>query len=166
LAADHCSAGGQLAASVAHEVRNPLTAVKMLVEAALRPRNRKPLTPDDLQVIHGEIARLEQTVQGLLDFARLPTPQRSLGDLREVVAQAVELVQARANQLRVKITVRCPEGPVAANVDRSQLCTVFVNLLLNSLDAMPRGGSLEVGLAASPVTGVCLTVADTGCGIP
>ncbi len=166
LRAEQLSAVGQLAASVAHEVRNPLTSVKMLVEAALRPRNRKPLTPDDLQVIHGEIARLEQTVQGLLDFARLPTPQRAPCDLRQMVSHAVELVQARANQLRVRITVRCPEGPVAANVDRGQLCTVLVNLLLNSLDAMPRGGHLEVALAASPVTGVGITVADTGCGIP
>ena len=166
LRAEQLSAVGQLAASVAHEVRNPLAAVKMLVEAALRPRNRKPLTEDDLRVIHGEVGRLEQTVQSFLDFARLPTPRRSACDLRAVLAQAVELVQARANQQEVKITVRSPEEPVTADVDRSQLCTVLVNLFLNSLDAMPHGGTVDVTLEASPAAGLGLVVADTGGGIP
>ena len=74
LRAEQLSAVGQLAASVAHEVRNPLTSVKLLVEAAKRSSNRKPLTLDDLEVIHGAVCRLEQTVQSFLDFARLPTP--------------------------------------------------------------------------------------------
>src|SRR5262249_23599132 len=67
LRAEQLSAVGQLAASVAHEVRNPLTSVKLLVESALRSHNRDPLTVDDLEVIHGEVVRLEQTVQSFLD---------------------------------------------------------------------------------------------------
>src|SRR5262249_55949980 len=63
LRAEQLAAVGQLAAGVAHEIRNPLTAVKMLVESALRSDNRKPLQLADLRVIHGEVVRLEQTVQ-------------------------------------------------------------------------------------------------------
>jgi signal transduction histidine kinase len=166
LRAEQLSAVGQLAAGVAHEVRNPLTAVKMLVEAALRSHDRKPLTEDDLAVIHGEIARLEQTVQGFLDFGRLPTPRRSAGDLRNVVTQAVDLVRVRARQQRVEVEVRSPEAPVEAEVDRGQLCTVLVNLFLNALDAMPQGGRLEVALESAPGGEAVLTVADTGPGIP
>jgi signal transduction histidine kinase len=150
---------------VAHEVRNPLTAIKMLVEAARRPRQRQPLTPEDLGVIHTEIARLEQTVQGFLDFARLPTPQRGPCDLREVLAQAVELVQVRAQQQGVVIDVGRPEHAVPGNVDRGQLATVLVNLFINALDAMPRGGRLKVALEVSGEKGIQLTVADTGGGI-
>jgi signal transduction histidine kinase len=165
LRAEQLSAVGQLAASVAHEVRNPLTAVKMLVEVALRSQNRKPLTLNDLQVIHGEVARLEQTVQNFLDFARLPTPQRSRCDLRDVVDQAAELVQARARQQQVEVTVHRPPVEVPVDVDRGQLRTVLVNLFLNALDAMPQGGRLGVETELSPPHTIRLSVTDTGSGI-
>jgi signal transduction histidine kinase len=165
LRAQQLAAVGQLAASVAHEVRNPLTAIKMLIEAALRPNNCKPLRRDDLDVIHGEAARLEQIVQGLLDFARPPAPQHSRCDLRDVVAQAVELVGARARQQAVAVQTRCPDQPVPARADPGQLRTVLVNLFLNALDAMPQGGRLEVELGARRRTGVRVSVTDTGSGI-
>lgn len=165
LRAEQLSAVGQLAASVAHEVRNPLTSVKLLVEAARRAPDQKTLTSDDLDVIHREVVRLEQTVQSFLDFARLPLPQRSLVDLREVVGQAVDLVRARARQQKVDIRSVLPAGSVQAKVDRGQLRTVLVNLFLNALDAMPHGGRLEIALQAVPDSEVRLRVEDTGTGI-
>jgi signal transduction histidine kinase len=174
LRAEQLAAVGQLAASVAHEIRNPLTSVKMLVEAALRPKHGMPLSADDLQVIHGEVVRLEQTVQGLLDFARLPAPQRSACELYRLVNQAVDLVKARARQQRVAIRFNRLDdsGPltgdaaVPLNADAGQLTTVLVNLLLNALDAMPQGGRLDIELQESPVTGYRLAISDTGPGIP
>ena len=165
LRAEQLSAVGQLAASVAHEVRNPLTSVKLLVESALRAPDRKPLTKDDLDVIHGEVVRLEQTVQSFLNFARLPTPQRSSVDLRDVVGQAVDLARARARQQAVEVLCRQPDRPVPGDVDRGQVCTVLVNLFLNALDAMPHGGRLEVSLESAPDAEVRVRVEDTGTGI-
>ena len=165
LHAQQLTAVGQLATSVAHEVRNPLTAIQMLVEAALRSQNRKPLNLDDLRVIHREVARLEQTVQHFLDFARLPTPQRSRCDLRLAIGESAELVQGRARQQHVEIAQELPDDPAIADVDRNQLHTVLVNLFINALDAMPQGGRLEVRLQALPGR-FRLTVADTGSGIP
>ena len=150
---------------MAHEVRNPLTSVKLLVESALNSKNRKPLSEQDLQVIHAEVVRLEQTVQSFLDFARLPTPRRSIVDLREVVNQAVELVRARARQQQVEIEPPLGDQLVSADVDRGQFCTVLVNLFLNALDAMPNGGKLRINLETSPLTGIDLMVSDTGFGI-
>lgn len=167
LRAEQLSAVGQLAAGVAHEVRNPLTGIKLLVEAGLREPNPRPLSQEDLRMIHREITRLEQTVQHFLDFARLPRPQRSSCDLREIIRQAGELVQARAQQQQVQIRCDLPPTPILAWVDRGQIGTVLVNLLLNALDAMPQGGLLHIALEAPPDGDLLrLTVNDTGPGIP
>jgi two-component system, NtrC family, sensor histidine kinase HydH len=175
--AEQLSTMGQLAAGVAHEVRNPLTSIKMLVEAGLRARRPRPLSEEDLRVIHREIDRLEHTVQGFLDFARLP-PSPSAGgpgaggerapcDLRNVIEQACQLVRARAREQDIELVVRAPAEPVLVTVDRAQFGTVLVNLFLNALDAMPAGGRLEATLAAPADDGaIRLTVADTGAGIP
>ncbi len=164
LRAEQLAAVGQLAAGVAHEVRNPLTGMKLLVEAALRPGKRKPLSEEDLEVIHGEITRLEETVGNFLAFARLPAPQRQVCDLREALARPLDLVRARARQQQVKLTVETPPDAVPVSLDAGQFGTVLVNLLLNALDAMPRGGELRVELGADDRE--CrLRVRDTGAGI-
>jgi len=164
--AEQLAALGQLAAGVAHEIRNPLTGVKLLVEAALRGKNSKPLTAEDLGVIHREIGRVEQTVQGLLDLTRLPPPQPAPCDLRDVISQAAELVRGRAGRQHVEVAVRVGEEPVVGSVDRGQFHKVLVNLLLNALDGMPQGGVLSVSLEAPAGRDVRLTVSDTGVGIP
>jgi two-component system, NtrC family, sensor histidine kinase HydH len=166
LRVEQLSAVGQLAASVAHEIRNPLTSIKILVEAAHRPRHRKPLTDEDLEVIYREVVRLENTVQSFLDFARPPAPKRGDYDLRDIVGQAIELVRARARLQNVEVMYNLPSETIMANVDRSQCTTLLVNLFLNALDAMPAGGRLEVALRLEQEAEIVLTVADSGCGIP
>lgn len=162
--AEQLSAVGQLAAGIAHEVRNPLTAIKMLVEAARQRPGTHALTPEDLAIIHGEIVRLEGTVQGFLDFARPRRPERRRRDLREIVAQAIDLVAVRARQQGVQIERFGDDRPILADVDGDQLCHVLVNLFLNALDVMPQGGRLDVTLEACR-DGASVVVADTGPGI-
>jgi signal transduction histidine kinase len=164
LRAEQLAAVGQLGASVAHEIRNPLTSIKLLVEAGLRSQHQLPLSREDLQVIHGEIERLERTAQGLLDFARLPAPQRAILDLHDAASQALDLIRARANQQHVAICTQIAEVPLPVRADRDQLHTVLVNLLLNALDAMPNGGGLEIELGTAS-TEANLSISDTGAGI-
>jgi two-component system, NtrC family, sensor histidine kinase HydH len=163
LRSEQLAAVGQLAASVAHEVRNPLTSIKMLVGAALRSPETQALTGDDLGVIYKEVGRLEHTVQGLLDFARPPRTQRQPADLRIVLGEALDLVGARVRQQAVTIALHQPDGPVIAAIDRGQLSTVVVNLLLNALDVLPKGGRIDVTLRGG--TNVEITVEDDGPGI-
>jgi signal transduction histidine kinase len=159
------SAMGQLAASVAHEVRNPLTSIKLLVESALRTGQAESMTLEDLRVIHGEVVRLEQTVRYFLDFARPPQARRARCDLRDVVTQAVDLLRARARQHDVELVNDLPRETVAVDVDAGQVCTVLVNLGINALDAMPQGGKLELSLRPGEEGKLILAVADSGGGI-
>jgi signal transduction histidine kinase len=165
LRAEQLAAVGQLAASVAHEVRNPLTSLKLLVESALRSQNQKPVSVADLEVMHREIARLEQTVQSFLEFARPPELRRRPEDLRGVVTQALELVQARARQQGVTMHVMLPDELLEADLDGSQFSNVIVNLLINALEAMPKGGNLEIALDRDGENGARFEIRDTGVGI-
>lgn len=165
LRAEQLATVGKLAACVAHEIRNPLAAIKLLVSIALRPRNPKPLTDEDLRVIHDETGRLEQTVQNLLDFAKLPSPQRTSCDLREVVQRALDLIRARAGLQDVEIAFHCVPNAVTAAVDRGQWRNLLVNLFLNALDAMPNGGRLEIDLDCPSPEEIRLRVTDSGAGI-
>jgi signal transduction histidine kinase len=165
LRAEQLAAVGQLAASMAHEVRNPLTGVKLLVDAARLPGESTTLTAEDLTVIHDELARVEQTVQGFLDFARPPALRCQPMDLHAVLEHAVGLVKARARQQRVSIDMQLAEQPAIVSVDGGQLTNVLVNLFLNALDVMPTGGKLTVSVTCAGDGRTTLRVADTGPGI-
>lgn len=166
LRTEQLSQVGQLAAGMAHEIRNPLTGIKLLVEAALRPNSPRSLNVEDTQVIYREVKKLEQTVQQFLNFARLPAPQIAPCDLRDIIRQSWEAVQVKARQQRVEPAFVLPEHPVVVSADAGQLNTVLVNLFLNALDAIGTNGRLEVHLSPEDHGNVRLRVCDTGPGIP
>ena len=163
--AEHLAAVGHLAAGVAHEVRNPLTGIKLLVEAAVRPVFPTPLTPDDLHLIQQEILRMERTVQGLLHFARSPAPERMRHDLRDLIGEAVVIARGRAVLKSVTIRVEPHADPLPADVDRDQWLSLLTNLLINAIDAAPTTGEVGVGTATGPRGMIRVDVTDTGPGL-
>jgi two-component system sensor histidine kinase HydH len=167
LRAEQLAAVGQVAAGVAHELRNPLTSVKMLAQTGLEGPNPTGLPPDDLAIIEHEVRRMEACIQTFLDFARPPSTERRRSDLLTVVRRALTLVEGRARRQKVNFKVELPPGPVELLIDPEQIHQVLVNLLLNALDALPHGGIVHI-----TVEGPCderpfatVRIQDTGAGI-
>ena len=163
LRAEQMSALGQLAAGLAHELRNPLTSMKLLVQAAVESGPDAGLRGRDLAVVADEAARLDRSLQTFLDFARPPGLVKRRADVRQALSQTLDLVSARAARQGVSIRSDFPSQPLLIEADHEQLRQVFLNLVLNSIDALPHGGVIQV--AATGGNGVTITVADDGPGI-
>ncbi len=165
LQAERLAWVGQMAAGVAHEIRNPLMAIKLLVQAAADPHREIPFRSRDLAVIEQEIGRLEGIVTGFLDFARPPTPAKQLVELAPLVADAVAGLGARAALQGVAVVADLAAGPAAVVADPGQFRQVVYNLLYNALDAQPGGGEVRV-TAATGAAGLELRVEDRCPGPP
>lgn len=166
LRAEQMGAVGQLATGAAHELRNPLTAIKMLLQNILEEAAERDLPVEDLGIMEGEVRRMERCLHTFLDFARPPKPECRPFDLATVVDKAFPLLESRARHAGVAMHVAPPDHPMVVAADPEQIQQVLVNLVLNAIDATPRGGRLDVELCHSTDGSATLRVRDTGPGIP
>jgi len=180
LRSEQLAALGQMAAGLAHELRNPLTSMKILVQAAQAGDYSGPseaggianemygphLNGRDLVVFEEEINRLERLIQSFLDLARPLQVAKKVVDVRTLVDHAVGLVSSRASRIGAHIAwSRNPEA-VWAEVDLDSFRQVLLNLLLNALDAVRAGGVVAVAVENDAEGALVLRVTDDGCGLP
>jgi two-component system, LuxR family, sensor kinase FixL len=161
---------GELAAGIAHELNNPLATVSVRIESALA---RTPL--DDprrhsLEVIEQETKRMGNLVANLLNFSRRDEEQISTVDIRDELTRAVELIHYHLRKRQVIIVAEFAQKTPSVFADRQKLRQVFLNLLTNASDAMPRGGTLTLRCAPAMLDherpAVRIEFVDTGAGIP
>ena len=154
----------QLATGVAHEIRNPLTSIKMLIQVNLASFAKAGLPTDDLELVEQEIRRMERSVSSLLDYARPEKSELTQFAIQEVTRRTVQLISCRCELQKVQLTVVAPSQAIQLLGDPAQIQQLLLNLVLNSLDAMPNGGNLELETTLND-SEIEIAVRDSGPGI-
>ncbi len=162
--AERLSATGQLAASLAHEIRTPLASIEgaaEMLDGHIAPALRSEMTG----ILRKESRRLSRLLADLLNYAKPRPPEFTKNDVRDVVSAVVILASPSARQYDVKLHFAPPRSPVPLYCDAEQLQQLLLNLTLNAVQSMPNGGEIEFAAELGPES-VVLRVADTGPGIP
>jgi PAS domain S-box-containing protein len=164
LRAQQMATLAQLATGVAHEIRNPLTSIKMLIQVNRGKFAEGGLPTGDLELVEQEIRRMERSVNSLLDFARPEQGERSIFPIQNVIRKTVQLIAGRCQPQGVELSINCDDEPILIDGDASQIQQLLLNLSLNALDAMPDGGGLTIS-AKTTDNRLELSVVDSGEGI-
>ncbi|MBI4436231.1 MAG: MCP four helix bundle domain-containing protein [Candidatus Omnitrophica bacterium] len=162
---------GQLSATIAHEIRNPLSAIKMRVHSLQEELKENLSAKDDTAVINEEINRMEKIVQNFLDFARPPEPNLQRVDIHRVLESTVDFLSPKVSSQKIEIHKRWEAVSLEVEIDKEQMRQAFLNILLNAIEAMPHGGRLEISTSMKngdrKSAGVLdIEFKDTGVGIP
>lgn len=161
---------GELAASIAHELNNPLATVHLRLEGVLARTPADDPRRRPLEVVEQEVERMARLVGNLLHFSRPGRDQVSTVDVPEEVRKTVELTEPHMRRLKVEVDPEFHPDVPPIFADRQQLRQVLLNLFTNAADAMPRGGRLtprvRPGRLPPDRPAVVVEVADTGVGIP
>jgi PAS domain S-box-containing protein len=158
---------GELSASVAHELNNPLATISMRAESLLTKTQQDGPMWRELKIIEQEIERMAIMTANLLQFSRRRQKEISTVDICEEIEKAMELIYYHLRKHNIVIRREFAREYPSIHADRQELRQLFLNLFTNASDAMPQGGTLTIRVTAPPESmQVIIEVADTGTGIP
>ncbi|HAT59992.1 MAG TPA: histidine kinase [Opitutae bacterium] len=160
---------GLLSAEIAHEIRNPLTVIKLLFGSLglqydeVDPRNK------DTQIITEKINQLEEIVSKVLSFGKAPEDLHTVWSIDELIQDTLLLVRLKMQQHRIVLNHKKTNAPIMVKASKGQLQQVFLNLIINAAEAMPDGGTLTIYSIveeSSDEERLAVYFTDTGSGIP
>lgn len=177
--ADRLATVGKLASGVAHELGTPLNVVGARARMVAGGETTLDESREYAGIIVGATERMTATIRQLLQFARPSGPNKAPHDVRKLVAEAVELLRPLARKVQAELTLASSNADATANVDAGQIQQVVTNLVMNAIQAMPRGGVVELNVQKVRATPpgepnrpdrpegeyLCLRVRDQGEGI-
>jgi signal transduction histidine kinase len=163
--ADRLGAMGRMAASMAHEIRNPLNGIRLTMQLLKQKLGNHQIRASDLDLVIGEVDRLNALLGDLLAFREAPKPKLEDQKLLPIMERCVELFKPQAQKRNVAILIQSDNVGAQAAVDAKQLTQVLTNLILNALAAVPERGTIDLLLVRNG-SGFTIEVHDTGPGVP
>jgi signal transduction histidine kinase len=167
--ADRLASLGTLTAGLAHEIRNPLVAIKTLTQLLPERLDDEEFRNQFLQIAAGEVDRISSLVSELLEFARPSDPKLELEDINAVLDGMILLVSTETKKRQINIIKNYAADLPPIQIDREQIKQVFLNILLNGIEATPENGKIIVQtrsfLKPGGDTYIQVEFTDTGCGI-
>lgn len=160
---------GLLSAEIAHEIRNPLTVIKLLFSSLNLNYNESDPRHKDKQVIKEKFNQLEEIVSKVLSFGKAPEGIFTLWEIDDLVADTCLLVRHKMRQGKIELAHQTSGQRLRVNGNKGQLQQVLLNLIINASDAMPNGGRLTISTASESTERgkfAVLYIEDTGSGIP
>jgi signal transduction histidine kinase len=166
---ERLTALGLLSAEVAHEIRNPLTVMKLLSDTLAQGMAADDPKMEDLGVMREKIAHMEGVVSRVLGMSKAQSGAFRTLDLRQAAEHASLLLRLKLQQLGVKVDIECTEALPLVEGNPGQIQQIFLNLMMNGVQAMAGGGTLTLRLGVEPGQQgdvVSVRITDTGSGIP
>jgi len=159
---------GQLAGGVAHEINNPLGTISIYAQMALDELGKdNDSCKEDLKVVMKQTNRAGKIVKDLLDFARQFQPEMRTVNVNDVLEKAIAMTTHPAKLQDVRVITQLTQELPSINGDSDKLQQVFVNIIVNALQAMAKGGELTVSTRLTEDNEfIEIEISDTGCGIP
>jgi two-component system sensor histidine kinase PilS (NtrC family) len=164
---DRLAAVGRVAAGLAHEIRNPLGAMRGAIQVLQTSVKDNPSQSQLMEIVMRESDRLNSIITNFLDYARPRQNDFERTDIREIIRDSITLMRHSPDiQENHRLVEELPQKSVFTNADAAQLKQVFWNLARNAIQAMPEGGILTIKLLRLPTGRLQITFTDTGCGMP
>jgi len=160
---------GQIAAGVAHEINNPLTSIMGFAQLTMSRRDIDDTLRTDLSTIEKEAKRCITIIENLLNFARPQEPQKTEININNVIDAALKIMEYSITREKIDIVKKYTEALPLVLGDSYQLQQVFMNIILNAVHAMPRGGNLTISTRLQKTENreqIEIAFQDTGIGIP
>jgi two-component system, NtrC family, sensor histidine kinase HydH len=162
---ERLAAVGTMASHVSHEIKNPLIAIGGLAQQLKRSPNLGEKEKGKLDLITGEVMRLENILIEVKDFTRPTVPHKIKAQINHVIEEVIQLFNPQFTQKKVEVKTSLAQDLPEFDFDPEQIKQVLLNLIKNASEAMPEGGTIRVA-TTSEEDQVFVEVSDTGTGIP
>jgi signal transduction histidine kinase len=169
IQAEKLASIGKLAATIAHEIRNPLTSVKLNIQKVLEDDRLEAMEREHLAITQEGIGQIEKFVKELLNFTRVSGLQLARFPVSQILEESVKMMVDSFRQKRIAIERKVDEGLPEVLVDGDKMRQVFLNVLRNAYEAVDQNGKIIISAALAgngQAKKIRVRISDSGCGIP